>query len=156
MPSVFTKTPVGTVAKMDGIRTVTLALLEVSPTIAKTKTALQGFSMQDNVNVQFTHTMGDDIYMNVFGNRMGVLTIDGVSFNAEATGGACDTASHGITNMINWYRTNRVSSNLMPIDIKISGKEPVTGYLIAANYRSADPMNWTVTYQMQIATVPRA
>jgi hypothetical protein len=155
MPSVFTGGRVGSVARMTGIRTVTFSLLETDPTIAKAKTALQGFSMQDNVNVQFTHTMGDDIYMNVFGNRMGVLTIDGVSFNAEASGGACDNGPHGIIKMIEWYEENRASNRLDPIEVKISGQAATQGFLIAATYRANDPMNWVVSYQMQVATVPR-
>ena len=155
MPSVFAGGRVGSVTRVTGIRTVTFALLETDPTIQKVKTALQGFSMQENVNVQFTHTMGDDIYMNVFGNRMGVLTIDGLSFNAESSGVKCDSDAHGIVQMIKWYEANRASSRLDPIEVKISGEAATQGFLIAATFRAADPMNWIVNYQMQIATVPR-
>ena len=102
--------------------------------------------------------MGNDIYMNVFGNRMGMFTVNGIAFNSTGTSGnvGCDGGPHGIIKIVQWYRDNRASEGNAPrIKVTISGADTIDGYLIAANYRANDPINWTVEYSMSIATIPR-
>jgi|TARA_R110000824_G_scaffold82768_4_gene207414 hypothetical protein len=113
--------------------------------------------MDDSVNVQFTHTMGDDIYMNVFGNRMGRMNVNGLAFNSEAsTGGGCDSGPHGVIDIIKWYKENRASSRTSPIEVTISGTESIEGFLVAASYSAQDTETWMIKYQMVIMTVPKA
>ena len=151
MPSVFASNPIGNIVVLPTNQTATFSLIDVN--IPTTKSAITGWSLGENVNAQFTHTMGDDIYMNVFGNRIGHMTIEGISFNAVN----CDASQHGIVSIINYFRTNRISSNSQPITITIGGQGGITikGALISANYTSNDPENWMVQYALTVATVPR-
>ena len=159
MPSVFTALPVGSVVRLnDEVRTATVGFIEVNgqgpfATFIQDSAIITGWSVEEGVNVQFTHTMGDDIYMNVFGNRIGHMTIEGISFNAVN----CDASQHGIVSIINYFRTNRISSNSQPITITIGGQGGITikGALISASYNSKDPENWMVQYVLTVATVPR-
>lgn len=175
MPSVFTALPVGSVVRLnDEIRTATVGFIEVNgqgpfATFIQDSAIITGWSVEEGVNVQFTHTMGNDIYLNVFGNRMGVATVSGLTFNATGvaqaqvkTPGACikKDKPHGISRIIEWYHANRISQpGAGKITIKLSGgKTPgsiIKGFLIGASYKSGDPENWTAEYTIQIATVPK-
>ena len=158
MPSVFAGGRTGTVVELPSIRTVKFSLIKTDPDIAikGVKACVTAFTMDDSVNVQFTHTMGDDIYMNVFGNRMGRMNVDGLAFNASAAGGSCDTAPHGVIDIIKWYKKNRASSRTSPIEVTISGTESIEGFLVAASYSAQDTETWMIKYQMVIMTVPKA
>ena len=157
MPSIFTGSPIGAVALVKGSKTASFSLIGVTPKTPSKKAIVTAFSWQDGVNVQFTHTMGDDVYMNVFGNRMGTLTIDGVAFNSVArTGGNCDSDPHGIVSIIDWYKDNRASTREASILVKIGGSASVSGYLVSANYITNNAEHWMVNYKLQVATVPRS
>lgn len=162
MAQVFTSTPVGSVVALPNhSKTATVALIAVDgksklATWQAHKAIITSWNFDENINVQFTHTMGNDIYMNVFGNRMGMFTVNGLSFNSANTASGCDTDPHGIVSIVKWYRDNRASAaNAQRIKLTISGTDTIDGYLIAANYRANDPINWSVEYSMSIATVPR-
>jgi hypothetical protein len=164
MPQVFTATPVGSVVALpDGSKTATVALIAIDgksklATWQAHKAIITSWNFDENVNVQFTHTMGNDIYMNVFGNRMGMFTVNGIAFNSTGDhgGGGCTTSPHGVVEIVKWYRDNRASEgDAQRIKVTISGADTIDGYLIAANYRANDPVNWTVEYSMSIATIPR-
>ena len=159
--SVYTATPVGTVNKLpDSTRFATFALIKPDPSISfeMHKAIITSWVFNENVNVQFTHTMGNDIYLNVFGNRMGTLSINGLSFNAVGKQKNCDPGqNHGIVDIIKWYRDNRISNPNGPGRVKVvlGGGEPVEGYLIGASYRANDPVNYTVEYSLQLAAIPK-
>lgn len=158
---VFTRAPIGTVVQLpDGVRTATVGLVKVHPknnqfdvvgSFFNQKSIVTSWSFNENVNVQFTHTMGNDIYLNVFGNRMGTFTVNGLAFHAAG----CEFSRHGIARIIEWYRRNRISNpGANRIRMTIGGSETIEGFLIGASYRANDPVNWTVEYTMQIAAVP--
>ena len=152
--SIFGKnTPVGAVVAVADSRMATFKLVNVEPKLPLAKGIVSGISWQDGVNVQFTHTMGDDIYMNVFGNRMGTMTIKGIAFSAYE---CKDTDEHGVIEYIDWYKDNRVSKKLAAIVVTVGGKEAIDGYLIGASYNTDDTEHWLVNYQLQVATVPRS
>ena len=187
--SIFTATPIGTVARIpDGARTATLALIKVRKpgglrfgrgaagrfftneedvlgSFQQQKAIITSWSFNENVNMQFTHTMGNDIYLNVFGNRIGTFTVNGIAFHARSTRNigrdgerilGCGSEHHGIIEIIKWYRRNRISNpTANRIKMTIGGKETIEGFLISASYRANDPVNWAVEYTMQIATVPK-
>lgn len=167
MPQVFTQVPVGSVYRLpDNSRSMTVGFLNVKGnvdlgTFIWQRSILTSWSMEENVNVQFTHTMGNDIYLNVFGNRMGVATINGIAFNSIGQEGiaGCSGEDHGILKIIKWYRDNRVSNpaaKRIIINLSTGGDGGVIdGFLIGATYRSNDPVNFTSEYTMSIATVPR-
>jgi len=160
--SLFGEQPIGAVALVRGSRIAHFSLLETDPKITSTKAIITGFAWQDGVNVQFTHTMGDDIYMNIFGNRMGMLTINGIAFASVARAGivGCDPdpvpRQHGIISVIDWYEENRVSTKQSAIKVTIGGTVTVSGYLTSASYQINEPEKWMMNYQLQIATVPRS
>lgn len=161
--SVYTAVPVGsTVVLPSNSKVATFSLIDVQGNDAlgvfsTQKAIVTGWNLQENVNAQFTHTMGNDIYVNVFGNRMATLSVHGITFNAIREGVTCSDDPPGIDNIINWYQSNRVSNPNAPERIKITiGSTMVAeGFLINANYNARDPVSWTVEYTLQIAVIPK-
>ena len=173
--SVYTAAPVGaTIVLPDASRTASFALISVkgrADTLGEFKThkaIVTTWHLEENVNAQFTHTMGNDIYVNVFGNRMGILTVRGITFHSVSSVGekGCDDVraadpdkpmKHGINHIIQWYQDNRVSNPDSPerINITIGKDTAVEGFLVGASYSARDPVNWTVEYTMQIAVIPK-
>lgn len=154
MASVFAAPPIGTVVSVPSNQIMSATLLDVDGMRgALTRSIVTNFTFNENVNAQFTHTMGDDIYVNVFGNRIGQLNVTGLSFASTD----CDTGSHGITDIINYYRRNRISSNSQPIVISIGGNGGITaqGALIGANYSATNPETMMVQYNLTIVVVPK-
>jgi hypothetical protein len=154
--SIFGASHVGTIVAAPQSQVASFSLIGTEPRLPTVKAIVAGLSWKDGVNVQFTHTMGDEIYMNVFGNRMGTLTIEGVTFAAEGKSKKCVGNIHGIQGVIDWYKENRVSANDTAIVVTVGGKEPISGYLVGASYQAKDPQNWTINYRLDIATVPRS
>ncbi len=164
MPSVFSSSPIGTVVQLPGSsKFASIALLGVKGLtdfavgdFNSEKIIVTSFNADEQVNVQFNHTMGNDIYMNVFGNRMGAFTLKGIAFNAASTGKRCQEGNHGISKVIEWYRANRISaSGAAEISLNIKGEGLFSGYLIGANYGVTRPGDYMVEYSLTIATVPR-
>ena len=153
MPSIFAGGNIGTVVLAKSTRTATFSMVKVKPPMPTKVGLISGISWQDGVNAQFTHTMGDDIYMNVFGNRMGTLTIKGIAFADFECKGA---SKHGVIDIIDWYKEQRVSATGKKIVVTVGGTEAISGFLVAASYSTDDTENWLVGYQLEVATVPRA
>jgi hypothetical protein len=166
MPSVFSSSPVGTVVQLPGSsKFASIALLGVKGLtdfalgdFNSEKIIITSFNADEQVNVQFNHTMGNDIYLNVFGNRMGAFTLKGIAFNAAsgADQNGCQEGDHGIVKVIEWYRANRISAaGAAEISLNIKGQGLFSGYLIGANYGATRPGDYMVEYSLTIATVPR-
>ena len=164
MGLIFNKNHVGsTVLLPSGSQPATFSLIGVKGQDALggftgQKSIITGWNYEENVNVQFTHTMGSDIYLNVFGNRMGVFSATGLSFAASATAqaGPCVGDKHGVESIIDWYDKNRVSNkDADKVTIQIGSNVTVSGYVISASYSAQDPETWTVQYTIQVAVIPK-
>lgn len=75
---------------------------------------------------QFLHTLGGDIFIYVFGDRIGQMTISGVSmaYDCDQTG----DGEHGIEKMIRLYNQYKLSARPTPVPLQI-GKTTVNGFL---------------------------
>lgn len=81
------------------------------------KSLITDVAIQEQGNYQFLHTLGNHIYLYVFGDRIGQLGVSGVSFWSRSAGGGCDNnpMDLGIIRVLNWYRQNRIVKRESPI-----------------------------------------
>jgi hypothetical protein len=110
----------------------------------------------ERVNAQFLHTLGPDIFVYVFGDRVTDLTIQGMAFpfNCED-----QTSQPGIVRVIEWYRRHRLARQQSPLLVSIGGQagdqiDPLVAYLLGAQYDIADPKTRLAKFTLQMARVP--
>jgi hypothetical protein len=112
MPLIFQTRP-GQVVKLDDpALSCNTNFLTVDPDISfdAQRSIITRLTISQQVNVQFLHTLGSLIYVYVFGDRMGSVSLSGLSFlcacdDGESSGGA----EIGAEKMMLWYKQNRAS-----------------------------------------------
>lgn len=108
-------------------------------------------------NYQFLHTLGVDIYVYVFGDRMGMIGISGLSFATpdcgDGSGGAAGSVQHGMEKMLAWYKKNRISSQPTAMRVVV-GSTAIDGFLIGMDQDLADTQSYLVQWQIQLQTPP--
>lgn len=114
-----------------------LAAIITSPAVAQ------------RVNVQFTPSLKESVYVYVFGDTMGQVVIAGVAFAAR-----CEGEESGMEDVFNYYRDYRASQRKEPVSVTF-GKESISGFLTDVNMSSRDPDLMTMNFQFSIRTLPR-
>lgn len=76
---------------------------------------ITSFSLELSGNYQFLHTLNDFIYVYSFGERIGVLNLNGVGFTKP-----CGSDKGAIMEVYNpYYKDNRISQSANPLKIVI-------------------------------------
>lgn len=105
------------------------------------------------VNVQFLHTLGSSVYIYVFGDRVGNLSISGLGFQNPCVGGGECSDMTGVEGMYKWYRKNRVAARKKPIEMTI-GSEPLEGFVLDFQTDVIDAAAGLAQWNIQMATLP--
>lgn len=107
------------------------------------------FTMSQQVNVQFLHTMGAHVYVYVFGDRIGSISLSGLSFAC-----VCDQSQSGAEAAFEWYKQNRVSKRREPVKVTIGNATPVEGFVTGFTEDVVDPATNLVQWGVNIVTLP--
>lgn len=113
-------------------------------------------------NYQFLHTIGNDVYLYVFGDRMGTVELHGVSFAEQCsayTGFAASNtqpsnSAHGFEQIINWYKTSRVAAYRPPVSVTIGRNTSFKGFVTGMSGDVQDTMRRTVNWRISVAILP--
>ena len=84
-------------------------------------------SMQGNF--QFLHTLGGDIYIYVFGDRVGQMTVSGLCVSANDCTAGATAGQHGLEFVLAYYKSNRISTRATPLTMLIGQSTTITGFL---------------------------
>ena len=141
MTVIFDAKSVGNVIKLDGPliagsvqrgRLLSLArggneVSRLGDDFARFKAIFTAVNISEQANVQFQHTLGDAIYLNVFGDRIGNMKIAGV-----AVSDVCNTQDreHGITKVLKYYRESKVSSRAAPLIVNLDSRTAYKAFLV--------------------------
>jgi hypothetical protein len=112
--------------------------------------------VSQQANVQFLHTLGNDIYIYVFGDRIGQMTLSGVSFSTICTGeGDSGEGSHGIENMLDWYQQYKVSAKDTATKIML-GTKLIQGFVTGVSFDVQDRADipWIGLFNISLFVVP--
>jgi hypothetical protein len=102
-------------------------------------------------NYQFLHTLGGDVFIYVFGDRIGQITVSGLAF--DSTCGDAD-GSIGMERVMSFYMANRVSERKTPMKLTIGVATTIKAYLVGMTGDVSDPKSKIWQYSMQLAMVP--
>lgn len=100
------------------------------------KSIITSFRVQTQSGVQFLHTLRDFIYVYSFGERIGDMTLSGVSFAFQ-----CETQDilyHGLEYALAYYLLNRAATRPTPVTVVLGGGTPFFGFLVGMNMELAD------------------
>jgi hypothetical protein len=110
-----------------------------------------------HVNVQFLHTFGKHVYVYVFGDRMGEISLAGLSFATTCPDGdgiAPVGQPHGIVEMFDWYRRNKASKRASAIQVNIGMKDNLDGFVVGFGFDAIDPATQMCQWNLAIAALP--
>jgi hypothetical protein len=113
---------------------------------------LTGFALDLSTNHQFLHSLDEFIYVFAFGDRVGELTLSGITF----TGKKCpNTTSAAPGDLYSYYLQNRVSKTLKPTKITVAGGQTtLLGFLTGMRMEIPSPalpiMQWVLRYHVII------
>lgn len=106
-------------------------------------------TLAHQVNVQFLHTMGAHVFVYVFGDRIGQLTLSGLSFSC-----VCDRDGEvGPELMLDWYKDNRASKRPDPVKLTL-GSTNIEGFVTGFNEDVVDPSTGLVQWGVSMLTLP--
>jgi hypothetical protein len=173
MPIIFTGNTGRVTALVDSVAAGSFSLATVKGDGAENityqthRSIITKVGMSSRGNYQFFHTIGDDVYVYVFGDRMGEIAIHGISFQSNTCLSAGTPAStskinpgnnnqskHGFELLYQWYLKNRISANAEPILITLGSSTPFFGFVTSLTSDLADPLSRTVSYRLTVAVLP--
>ncbi len=111
------------------------------------RSIITGFGVMQQGGYQFLHTLRDFIYVYVFGERIGQLTIEGLAFNSTCDHPAdvLDPDSpdfgaqyHGLEWVQSYYLENRITARPDPITIVLGLDTPFYGFLTSLKFEVMD------------------
>ena len=108
-------------------------------------------STQEHGNYQFLHTLGDHIYLYVFGDRIGQLGISGVTFNDNCKD---PLQEDGISKVIGWYRKHRVAVRKEPLIFTFQPGQVLKGYLVDMRGDTMDVCQRMHQFYLTLALIP--
>ena len=112
---------------------------------------INSVGIQESANFQFMQTLGSDVYIYVFGDRIGQIQIGGLAFAADCQGGG----EHGAAKVRRWFNRRKLSSRVEPVDIVFgNAAEPLTGYVTGWSAKVADIPSNLVSWTISMALIP--
>lgn len=131
------------------------------PGLGSTKVCVTRVTVSEQANYQFLHTLGNFIYVYVFGDRIGQLGISGLAFHQPCGNGpdgaiAARGSSIGLEEVMQFYRENKISKRPTPLKITVGLRTTFTVFLIGAHYDVVDPQSKICQFDFTFALVPEA
>lgn len=102
------------------------------------KGLVTGLSMTGQSGYQVMHTLRQYIYIYTFGERVGEITVSGLSFNLDCTQDL-PANNTGLAKLYNWYQANRISTTGAHIALTLSPGLTVNAFLVDFRYQVEDP-----------------
>lgn len=122
---------------------------DVSITFPTQRALVTRLTISQQVNLQFLHALGDIIYVYVFGDRMGSVTLSGL-----AAGCACpDTGVLGADAMLGWFKKVKASNRQAPIQVVV-GTTVIEGFAVGFTEDVVDASIQLVQWGVQLAALP--
>lgn len=118
------------------------------------KSIITNISISERGNFQFLHTLGNEIYVYVFGDRIGQFGVSGLSFfdncgNAEGNEGRI-----GISYVLNYYRQLRLANQPNVLLITILPDLVLQCFLTGFRGQVLDASRRLFEFHLELALIP--
>jgi len=116
------------------------------------KSIITNLVVAEQTNHQFVHTLGGDIYIYSFGDRIGSLGIGGVaSYNNCGDGGG---GRIGIAHVLNYYRQTKLTAREAPLKVTIAPDTVLQGFLYRFRGQVLDVAQRLFQFHLDMALIP--
>jgi hypothetical protein len=116
-------------------------------------TIITSVGVSTSGNYQFLHSVGGDVYVYVFGDRIGQVDIQGISFPEVCFGGGAANF-HGFERLQRWYNDNRIARLRRPIRVILGRQTAIDGFLLGLTQRGEDATTRAVRFTLQLSVLP--
>lgn len=124
------------------------------PGFPSIRAAITQLSFSRSGNYQFLHSLQDFIYVYIFGERIGEVSVGGLMFSeaCQAIGGPS-----GPEQVSDFYDTFRISKygKLLTLQVGLSGKLRVRGFLTASRMDIFDTQHQLGQFTLRLHTLPK-
>jgi len=117
------------------------------------KAIITSFTVSAQGNFQFLHSLGGNIYLYVFGDRIGEATISGLAFDRPCDVGGATT---GIERVLDFYTSQRIAQRRTPLKITLGARKAIIGYMVGMNAKIADPVDGIYEFHLSLLVPPSA
>lgn len=116
------------------------------------KSIITRVGISASCSYQFLHSLGGQVYLYAFGDRIGDLVISGLAFDSVC---GANSGTIGIERVLNYYAANRVTQRKIPIRVTIGALTTVSGYLldVSADVRDTAARLWE--FNLHLGLIPR-
>ena len=115
------------------------------------KSIISRVTVSSRGNFQFLHTLGGQVFVYVFGDRIGRMGISGLSFDAIC---GDEAGTLGVERVLNYYNQNRIAARSIPLRVSIGTATTLSGYLVGLNTEVIDPKSRIWQFNMELALIP--
>ena len=115
---------------------------------------IQMVTLDQKTNHQFNLSLRQVIYLYVFGNLMGDITVTGALFSGNCSSSASQD-KNGFDEILNFYTKNRLSSNSELVEISV-GTKSMKGFLIGLNLQPTDQTTLLTPFVMFLRVLPES
>ncbi len=109
-------------------------------------------SIAEQTNHQFLHTIGDRIYLYVFGDRIGSLGLTGVAFYDNCNVGGGDKI--GVAHVVDYWRKQRLRVQPEPMRITIDPETVFECYLHSVQAQTFNTAQRLYQFHLSFALLP--
>jgi len=159
VPIVFSARP-GQVVRLDepGVACTTDFLsLDPDVGVESERSIVTRLTVDHAVNAQFLHTLGSLVYVYVFGDRMGTVTLSGLAFPCacpqDGDGQDGGPGGSGAERMLLWYKRHRASRRSEPVRVTL-GRTVLEGFVTGFNEDVVEPSLRLVQWGLTLAALP--
>lgn len=151
MPIIFAGQPGRVVQLDDPAMACATNFLSLDPGIdfSTERSIVTRLVVSQQVNIQFLHTLGALVHVYVFGDRMGQVSLSGLSFPC-----ACpEDGMLGSERMLMWYKQHRASKRASPVRVTM-GQTVIEGFVTRFTEDVVDPSIKLVQWGVDLASLP--
>lgn len=161
----FANSPGQVAVLLDRSTDASIAILNMPDTpvsASSTRAIVTSVQLNQEVNLQFLHTLGRQVFVYVFGDRVGEMSLGGVCFericdfgseSALSLEGKSPRGQHGGEDMLLWYSRNKASARASPVRVML-GNTPIEGYIRSFTFSAADAETRLMQWSAKLATLP--
>lgn len=107
-------------------------------------------TISQQTNHQFLHTLGGLIFIYVFGDRIGSMIVQGLSFVES-----CDNGGRGVDRVLEYYKSNKLTAREDEMEVTI-GMTPIRGFMTDMGLDVIDPKTRISQFTYKLTIVPDA